>query len=194
MKQKIIIRLLIILFIGGFLCFFGWSEYRGFDIKRHGVELYATKIIEPSLTDFTPFKKLSGMNSKKSSLSYCLSFLITKTGIPITPDSVFNSFKNKNALDSLGQPEIKKLNEVFPKFGFIYKSVFDGTNIQNDLINGRLPLLKLKNNNGKFIWVLTVGINKDGFFLVINPQLQGSPFKLTSLRRAYAYRVVYRSE
>lgn len=115
-------------------------------------------------------------------------------GYNTNPSDLNRLFNLNGIYTSSGEVIWNKISEAIPNIKYDYKRVFTSRTLENDLENGRLPIVKVKyKKTGIFHWVLIIGSdNKD--FLIMDPLNQNKEvIRLGAHGRVYAYRVLDKS-
>lgn len=122
----------------------------------------------------------------------CAASSITDLGIDITPAGL-----NKMLTDIGGFQGANliwyKLHEAVPEINYTYKRIFSAKTIENDLAQGRLPIVNVRYRGGGVThWVVIIGA-KDGEFMIYDPlNSEKTAIPLSTHGSVYSYRVLLR--
>jgi len=116
-------------------------------------------------------------------------------GYDVLPDEVNNELKSSGAYTESGELIWYKISDTFSGVEYEYKKDFSSADIIFDLEEGSLPIIKVKyKKTGIYHWVMIVGA-KEGEFYIIDPLEQSEGIiPLSTHGKAYAYRVIKKTE
>lgn len=174
-------------------------------IKKVGIHVQPKSVIPPvSIRYFLqndPEWKSDRLGSSNYTLggSGCLVTVLAASmnhlGVKIDPQKLNNLFTDKGVYTGSGEIIWYKIKDAVPEIDYSYQRVFHRTTLENDLKQGKLPIIQVKYySTGIFHWVLVVGTDEDDF-LIMDPLQQDKKFiKLSTHGRIYAYRVLIKNQ
>ncbi len=120
----------------------------------------------------------------------CAASSITDLGIDMTPAAL-----NKKLSDVSGFQGANliwyKIHEAVPEINYTYSRIFSAKTIENDLEQGRLPIVNVKyRGSGVTHWVVIIGA-EDNDFMIYDPLGSAKePIPLSTHGNVYSYRVL----
>lgn len=120
----------------------------------------------------------------------CAASSVTDLGIETTPAEL-----NKKLTDIGGFQGADliwyKIHEAVPDVDYKYSRLFSATTIENDLAQGRLPIVNVRYRDGGVThWVVIIGA-KDGDFMIYDPlSSEKTAIPLSTHGKVYSYRVL----
>jgi len=116
-------------------------------------------------------------------------------GYDVLPDEVNKDFKESGAYTESGELIWYKISDTYSGTEYEYKKAFSSADIMKDLEEGLLPIIKVKyKKTGIYHWVMIVGAD-EGEFYIIDPLEQSEGIiPLSTHGKAYAYRVIKKTE
>lgn len=112
-------------------------------------------------------------------------------GYKTNPADLNRLFNANGVYTNSGEVIWNKISEAIPNIKYDYMRVFTSRTLENDLKNGRLPIVKVRyNKTGIFHWVLVIGSDNQDFLIMdpLNPNKKA--IRLGTHGRVYAYRVL----
>ena len=199
----IIISMAVIIFILGMATLFGYHNIirpqltKKFGTNIKPTENFPLKDIVYYLQDDPLWSedKIGGTDKKMSShgcLISCVAASISHLGITTDPKEVNERLIANEGYD--GADLIwYKIKEAFPGIDYRYKNSFTEDDINHDLKNGFLPIVKVK-YKGRFVyhWVLIIGAQEGEYFVYDPLEKSKKPILLSTHGKTYSYRVLYK--
>lgn len=193
----VIIACVLVGFYGGYSLL--WPLW----IKKYGLELTPTKVIEPKQVEFfLQNDKRWGsdhLGNTKSSLSTsgcliaCLASAINTldTTQHISPRKTNRALLKNAGFTEDGMILWANINKAFPRIDYNYTNSFHAELIEKDLEAGNIPVIKVKyKGDGIFHWVLIVGSNEEDFLLMDPLEQSKKPIPLHVHGPVYSYRTL----
>lgn len=190
----VFIVLILIASFGGYYGRHFWTKTFGLDLKPS--QVIAPKVVEVNLQNDSRWSEDLLGNSRYSMGGYgclvsVLATSITDLGYKINAGDLNRKFSEYGIFTNQGEVIWYKISEVFPDVRYRYQRIFNSGTFENDLREGKLPIVMVKyNKTGVFHWVLIVGADENDF-LIVDP-LNGSKdyMRLSKHGNVYAYRVL----
>jgi len=173
-------------------------------IKKIGITVKPSKAYQPAMIQYylqnDPRWRSDSLGTSDSSMgrSGCLVTSIAASidylGVKIDPKELNKVFTEKNVYTAGGEVIWYKIKEVVPGIDYYYQRIFGRRTLENDLKQGRLPIVQVRyNGKGIFHWVLIVGADEEDF-LIMDPLRQDKQLiKLSTHGKVYAYRVMVKT-
>lgn len=170
-------------------------------IKKAGIRVTPSEVYKPRNTkvflqnDPQWANDLMGSSKFRLGGHGCLVSILASAlndlGCETNPKELNRVFTEKGVYNSEGEVVWYKISEAFSGISYDYKRVFSGKTLQNDLAEGRLPIVMVRyHKTGVFHWVLVIGTD-GGDFLIIDPLKQDRKAVGLSIHgKVYAYRVL----
>jgi len=201
LSNKLLVCLIIVVLIIIIGLVFFMPDIMGQYIKRFGIKLSSDNSIEP-LTDIVYLQNDDRWKNEhlaetdftlgnQGCLTCVIAMELCYLGYDVIPTDVNNSFIENDAYTKNGLLIWYKINTAYPDIEYYYKKSFNSKTISDDLINGLLPIVKVRyKKTGIFHWVLIVGANDDEFLILDPLDNNKEPIELSTHGKVYAYRVL----
>jgi hypothetical protein len=122
----------------------------------------------------------------------CAASAMTELGIDITPAELNERLSEVGGFSGASLIWYK-IHEAIPEVDYTYSRVFSAETIENDLSEGRLPIVNVRYFGGATHWVLIIGA-KDGEFMIYDPlNREKTPIPLSTHGKVYSYRVLVKA-
>jgi hypothetical protein len=122
----------------------------------------------------------------------CAASAMTELGIDITPAELNEKLSEVGGFSGASLIWYK-IHEAIPEVDYTYSRVFSAKTIENDLSEGRLPIVNVRYFGGATHWVLIIGA-KDGEFMIYDPlNREKTPVPLSTHGKVYSYRVLVKA-
>ena len=181
--------------------YYAWTKY----INKFWIKLKPSKTITAKEVNFYRQQDLEWGEEKmwntQLTLGWygCLLSVIATSlcdlGYETNPKDLNNIFSKNDIYNDNWEIIWYKITSVVPNVDYEYKRLFFSKTIEDDLENGRLPMIKVKyHKRGVFHWVLIVWAEEDDFLIVDPMNSEPELMKLWEHGKVYAYRVLVRKE
>lgn len=204
MRKKELLILIIILVVLAIVFGLTFDYIKGYYIKRVGIQftpsqdfkipqnyIYQQNDAEWGATSIgdTDYKM-----SSHGCLICALANSLSISGYNVDPQELNSIFTEAGVYDEDGNIIWYKIKDAVGGYDYSYERAFSTKDIEEDLRNGRYPIVKVKyKKTGIFHWVLIVG-TKDGEFYIADSLHEGEVIPLSTHGKVYAYRVLVKDE
>jgi hypothetical protein len=119
----------------------------------------------------------------------CVASSITDLGVEITPAELNKKISGIGGFSGANLIWYK-IHEAIPEVNYTYKRIFSAKTIEDDLAQGRLPIVNVRYFGGATHWVLIIGA-ENGEFMIYDPlNRDKTPIPLSTHGKVYSYRVL----
>lgn len=120
----------------------------------------------------------------------CVASAATDLGVSMTPTELNEKLSGIGGYSGASLIWFK-IHEAVPEVNYTYSRVFSAKTIENDLAEGRLPIVNVRyKGGGGTHWVEIIGA-KDNEFLIYDPlNSEKTPIPLSTHGKVYSYRVL----
>jgi len=111
----------------------------------------------------------------------CLAAAANGLGVDTNPARLNEAFGAKGVYTPAGEVIWMNIKEAVPGVDYEYSRVFGAATIQDDLAEGRLPIVKVKyRGSGAAHWLLVVGAAEDDFLVMDPLNAERTPLRLST--------------
>ena len=178
---------------------------RAYWIKSHGITLTPRQAHASVLVPFYLQNDAEWRDQAMGDSSYrlsgsgclvaCLAASLSAMGVDTDPGSLNQAFSRAGVYTANAEVIWSEIQKAVPGISYRYTRVFGAGTLEEDLENGRLPLVKVGYlGGGAPHWVLVIGA-EDGEFLTMDPlDATRTPAPLSRHGKVYAYRALVPAE